>query len=380
MSRTSVPIPPAASRGRAGARRTLGVLLGLGLAWCLGLNLEARAPLRREPVRSASAAPVVDGHLELARRYAPWIYHAVDAERGRQDLLAPVDFDGNLDGEDNWENLPAVELLPTASYAVVETATHWFLTWHLFHPRDWAPLRLGLHGTHEGDGENLQVVVEKGSGRVVLLFTQAHYVGGAYAREGAGVGDGRARLRGGIVLVDDQGRPDPQGNHPAVFVESRGHGIYAVGDRRAQVELDARGQAAFEPHGLVFRPARPGEPVAEPSLDARGPVAYQLESTTAKLWPLLASGELVGEGRLLDGPWPYRDARVSVGVPRFHEADRFSGPFGPDRGISPFAVDFGWERGTLGALFFDPARRWADLFDLPEPWALELVGDPFVTR
>ena len=29
--------------------------------------------------------------------------------------------------------------------------------------------------------------------------------------------------------------------------------------------------------------------------------------------------------------------------------------------ISPFAVDFGWREGTVGALFFDPARRYAEV-------------------
>ena len=89
------------------------------------------------------------------------------------------------------------------------------------------------------------------------------------------------------------------------------------------------------------------------------------------------SGELVGEGRLLDGAVPYEDARVRIDVPRFHEADRFSGPFGPDRGISPFAVDFGWRAGELGSLFFDPAGRYATCLRVPEAWSREWIGYPF---
>ncbi len=352
-----------------------GVLLaGLG-----ALNLGCCSPLRVEPLRRATGEPVVDAHLELARTYAPWIYHAVHETRGRQDLPAPLDFDGNLDGEDNWEALPHFELVPTASYAVLETETHWFLTWHLFHPRDWTLIDLGLHLTHEGDGENLQVVVEKASGQVVLLFTQAHYSGTACARPDAGFGDGSAALRGELLLVNDHGLPDPQGTHAAVYVQSGGHGIYSARDRCSGAEIARDGGARFDGHGVVLRPARLGEAVVEPALDAATPVPYQLESTTSKLWPLLASGELVGEGRLLDGAWRYRNARVDIGVPRYHEADRFSGPFGPDRGISPFAVDFGWDEGTLGALFFDPARRYAELLNVPEPWSLEYVDYPFRT-
>lgn len=367
------------TRRRRVLRWTCALGCAAALAGLAGLNQGCCSPVRIDPLERASGPPVVDGHLELARTYAPWIYHAVHPTRGRQDLTAPVDFDGNLDGEDNWESLPRFELVPTAYYAVLETRTHWFLTWHLFHPRDWTIVDLGLHLTHEGDGENLQVVVEKSSGRVVLLFTQAHYSGSACARPDAGFGDGREELRGEFLLVGDDGKPDPRGAHAAVYVQSGGHGIYSALDGCSGVAIAADGLARFEDHGLVLRPARPGEVVGEPALDAAGPVAYQLESTTAKLWPLLASGELVGEGRLLDGEWRYRDARVDVGVPRYHEGDRFSGPFGPDRGISPFAVDFGWDKGMLGALFFDPARRYAEVLSVPAEWSLEYVDYPFRT-
>jgi hypothetical protein len=350
-------------------------LLGVGLAL---LNQGACSALKVEPLERRMGEPAVDEDLDLARAYAPWIFHAVHPTRGRQDLPAPVDFDGDLDGGNNWEDLPRCELVPTAGYSVLETSTHWFLTWHLFHPRDWDLIDLGLHMTHEGDGENLQIVVEKASGRVALLFTQAHYRGRACARSDSGLGDGKVKLRGEPLLLDDDGRPDPRGHHAAVFVQSRGHGIYAVGDDCAEVSIGADGRATFEAQGLVLRPARAGERVAEPPLDAAQPVPYQLESMVAKLWPLYLRGELIGEDRLLDGPWRFAGPHGDVDVPRFHEADRFSGPFGPDRGISPFAVDYGWDEGTLGALYFDPARRHAELLRVPQPWSLDYVDYPFL--
>jgi hypothetical protein len=341
------------------------------------LNQSACSAVRVEPVVRRSGEPVVDEQLELARTYAPWIFHEVHASRGRQDLPAPVDFDGDLDGGTNWENLPGCELVPTAGYSVLETSTHWFVTWHLFHPRDWEVIDLGVHLTHEGDGENLQVVVDKTSGEVVLLFAQAHYRGRTYARRARGFGDGSEELYGEPLLLDDEGRPDPHGRHAAVFVESRGHGIYGVGDDCAGVAVGADGRATFEGRGLVLRPARSGEEVSEPPLDASLPVPYQLESMVAKLWPLMERGELCGEGRLLDGSWRYRSPLGEFEVPRFHEGDRFSGPLGPDRGISPFAVDYGWSKGTLGALYYDPARRHAEVLQVPQPWSLDYVGYPF---
>jgi hypothetical protein len=344
------------------------------------LNACSSSPLRTEPVERRSGEPVTDGSLELARRYAPWIYHEVDATRGRQDLPAPLDFDGNLSGDDNWETFARCEFVPTAYYAHLETATHHFLTYHLFHPRDWEPIELGLHLTHEGDGENLQVVVEKASGEVVLLFAQAHYRGEVYANDRDAFASGRRPLYGLFLTFDDDGVPRDGAAHAAVFVEARGHGIYGAIDDDSRVAVGSDGRARFERAGIVFRPARAGEPVGEPALDVPTPVPYQLESTTAKIWPGVRSGELVGDGKLLDVVVPYSDARVSLALPKFHRGNRFSGPLGPSRGISPFAVDFGWSAGTLGALFFDPARRYAESLRVPQPWSLEYVDYPFATR
>lgn len=360
-------------RTRHWVRGTAITLVGCYVALVALVNGCASGPLRIEPLERRSAAAVVDDDLELARRHAPWLYHEVHPRGGRQDLPAPVDFDGNLSGDDNWESFPRCELLPTVYYACLETATHWFLTYHVFHPRDWEPLELpGLHLTHEGDGENLQVVVEKERGRVVLLFAQAHYRGKAYAPPG----EPGFRQDEPLLLVDDEGRLDASGTHPAVFVESRGHGIYGLGDRHARVVHDDDGGLRFERGGLVLRPARGAEPVGEPVPGSTRSWPYRLESTTAKLWPGVRSGTFVGPGRLFDGAVPYRDAHVALRLPRFHRGDRFSGPFGASRGISPFAVDFGWSTGTLGALFFDPARRYAEVLGV-EGWSDEYLTYPF---
>jgi hypothetical protein len=359
----------------------------------LGPNLQCAAPLVMPPVRTTDRPLVVDGDLELARRYAPFIYHAVDEERGRQDLPTRVDFDRDLRGSNNWEHMVSFALPPTVYYAVLTTATHHFLTYHLFHPRDWVPIDLGLHMSHENDGENLQVVVDRASGEVVLLFTQAHYCGGVYV-PAAPAGEqlaphaqwaaGTEPVRGSLMLIGDEGRPDARGRHAAVFVEDEGHGIYGVTDARSRVAVRADGTAQFSGSGLVLRPAAPRETVAEPSVEGvrdagRRAEPYALESTTAKLWPGLHDGSLLGKGGLFDGQLRYRGPMIDIGVPRYYEGNRFSGPFGPDRGIAPFAVDFRFGEGEVGALFFDPARRYAECLVVPQPWSLEYEDYPFST-
>lgn len=350
--------------------------LVLATAAALSLNCCTTTPLRVEPLQRVTEPLLTDAHLELARAYAPAIYHAVDPEGGRQDLPTRVDFDGNLRGDDNWESFPRWELPPVVYYAVLETRTHWFVTYHLFHPRDWEPVRLGVHDTHENDGENLQVVVDKQSGRVVLLFTQAHYFGYVYWNDGAGLGDGEEEREGPLLLTDDAGRPDPDGRHAGVFVEPRGHGILGALDPDAEVTVAPDGAARFERGGLVLLPAARDEVVREPASGAPR-ATYALESTTLKLWPGLRDGTILGEDGLYDGTCDYACPEVSIGVPRYYEADRFSGPFGADRGISPFAVDFSFWSGELGALFFDPARRYAACLKVPEGWSTEYLEYPF---
>ena len=327
---------------------------------------------------NAGAPPIHDRLYSIAYKYAPFIYHATEEEGGRQDVISNIDFDGDLIGNNNWENFELYELKPTVYYAVLETWTHFFISYHLFHPRDWNNFTLYLHDTHENDGENLQVVVRKSDGMVVLLWTQAHYASDVYVNSYSFISSADFDITGEFQTVDSAGVPRPAGNHAAVFVEAYGHGIYSTLDSESEVGFQTDTLYSFEDgSGLLFRPARPGEEIREPASYAKGEVPYQLESITARLWPILRAGELTGDGRLLDGIWRYRDDLVDAPVPRFYDANRFSGPFGSDRGISPFALDLYWGNGTLGALFFNPASRYQEQLTIEHEWSTEYVGYPF---
>jgi hypothetical protein len=331
---------------------------------------------RRLP--NLGAPPQGDSLFSVALRYAPFIYHATDRDAGRQDLISNIDFDGDLVGNNNWENFDRFELKPTVYYAVLQTSTHYFIAYHLFHPRDWNHFTLYVHDTHENDGENLQVVIRKMDGKVILLWTQAHYRSNVYTNPGSGVSGGSRKISGRFQLVNDAGIPDSNGTHAAVFVEAQGHGIYGTLDSGSEMQLQPNGSYVFRDRsGILFRPAKPSEPVNEPQPYTSGEVPYQLDSISEKLWPLLRDGLLVGNGKLLDGAWRYTDELMDVSVPRFYDADRFSGPFGPDRGISPFALDFVWCKGTLGALFFNPARRYAEQLTIEGDWSRFYLHYPF---
>lgn len=338
----------------------------------LGRSRGPDVPNRGAEIAHEQLTPIVD-------RYAPFIYASTEKCGGRQDIITNNDFDGDLAGNNNWENFERFELKPTVYYAILETETHYFISYHLFHPRDWDHFTFWLNDTHENDGENFQVIIRKGDGRVVLLWTQAHYRSRVHTRPGSGIEAGAVRIAADFQTVDDGGIPSEIGTHACVFVESQGHGIYGTLDTDSEARLNADGSYGFKgKSGLLFRPARDGEGVREPGNISSGESAYQLDSITVKLWPLLRDGKLTGDGKLLDGSYRYQDELVDIKqVPRFYDANRFSGPFGSDRGISPFALDFTFKRGTLGALFFNPAKRYAERLKISNAWSLRYINYPF---
>ncbi len=356
-------------------------------AWVAGLlfvsliisNVHHLSHLPKPANPNHGMAPATETLTLIVEQYAPFIYAATDKSGGRQDAISNIDFDGDLVGNNNWENFDRFELTPTVYYAILETETHYFVSYHLFHPRDWNHFTFWLNDTHENDGENFQVVVRKSDGRVVLLWTQAHYRSSVYAIPGSGIKSGVAQINGAFQTVDSNGVPDEMGTHACVFVESQGHGIYGTLGSDSEVHVNPDGSYTFKgASGLLFRPARVGEEVNEPINTSVGDAAYQLDSITMKLWPLLRDGRLTGDGKLLDGSYRYQDDLVDIKeVPRFYDGNRFSGPFGSDRGISPFALDFSFDRGTLGALFFNPAKRYAERLTITGPWSREYVNYPY---
>ncbi|MEK6324383.1 MAG: hypothetical protein AABN33_22315 [Acidobacteriota bacterium] len=329
--------------------------------------------------QNLGAPPASEPLTSIVEQYSPFVYAATDKSGGRQDIISNIDFDGDLKGNNNWEDFDRFELTPTVYYAILETETHYFISYHLFHPRDWNHFTVWLNDTHENDGENFQVVVRKSDGRVVLLWTQAHYRSCTYTNPGSGIESGATQMAGEFQTVDSNGVPSEEGTHACVFVESEGHGIYGTLGSDSEVRVNADGSFSFKgENGLLFRPARAGEEVKEPENTTSGEVTYQLDSITMKLWPLLRDGMLTGDGKLLDGSFGYQDEFVDVKeVPRFYDGNRFSGPFGSDRGISPFALDFSFKRGTLGALFFNPAKRYAEMLKITDPWRREYINYPF---
>ena len=310
-------------------------------------------PLRIEPLLPDAAQMPVDDALWLARAFAPWLWQETHRDLGRQDIPAAMDFDGDRDAQDNWEDFARHEIVPTVYYTVVETRTHYFVSYHLYQPRDWARPQLGIQDTHEGDGENVQVVVSKETLEIVVLTTQAHYDMWSYAPFPGPTRGAEETLRGSLEAIE---------GHPVVFVESSGHGIYGSHDPRAANRLyRARDDI------LSYRPAADGQEAREPPTRTNETILYRLVSLPAFLanstdHPTLFAKPVEYEGRA---------------TPRYHVGDRYSGPLGNSRGISPFALGYGWREGEVGSLFWEPAERYQRALRIEGNWSTEYVSHPF---
>jgi hypothetical protein len=199
----------------------------------------------------ASAAAATDPwHEELARRWAPCIFQAVETGTanplGRYDFFTRADFDGDTRGGDNWENADdkrkmEYPLLPYVYYSVIETRTHYYITYSIFHPRDWrwyltAQAAGGgepLPATHENDMESATFVILKdgGYGKLRLIGTVCHLQNYCF------VNDVAIRPKpwawdissGEIQVTFFEGRP-------CLFLEAGGHGVGGV--RRALGESE----------------------------------------------------------------------------------------------------------------------------------------------
>lgn len=175
------------------------------------------------PSYTESLATNNEPYRTLARHWAPRIYQDTDASNPIADYITNFNFDGDYNGKNNWENLERYATVPAyVYYAVSETETHYFIHYALFHPRDWHEWL--VPDMHENDLEGISLAVAKdGSfGRLVAMETMAHDEFYQY-RADPGVKAGSETIDGDVRLYDQ--------SHPRIFVEAKGHGIFACDSR-----------------------------------------------------------------------------------------------------------------------------------------------------
>jgi len=195
--------------------------------WFSGPILES-FPMRgtaQQVVVTESPPPT---YKQLAEHWAPVWWQDTDEDDYRADYITNIDFDGDWDTLNNWENLPNFELKAYIYYWVVETFTHWFIGYADYHPRDWSDDITAPFDQHENDIEGCLLVIKKSGGRFgqfILALTRAHENFYSYIDYDSPLSklviDGNEDIDGDVEF---------DGHNIYMYVSAEGHAVYA--DRR----------------------------------------------------------------------------------------------------------------------------------------------------
>lgn len=310
----------------------------------------ARAPTALEP--ALSAAKPGDRAL-LAYHFAPIHYQFVDRTGrnglgGRADYVTRIDFDGDWNGRNDWENAEHHPLPGAVYHSVVETKSHWFVVYAFFHPRDWADSLLDTE--HENDCEGVLVVARRDGtrfGKLEAAVTLAHSDFYSFVPAGGRWSAGSESIDG-VLEVDAR-----SGERPLTTQEAKGHALKAW-----------RSGARFD--GIVYQPSlvaapqpSPGEPTAtyvlvdlfEPGgvWERRGDPNLFIKSGSfaGNSGGDCGSGGVVCTENAANPPWNWNDS--DDGVPR-------------------------------GAIALDPLTLVTRYFRSPEPLSLDYAYNPYTSE
>lgn len=313
------------------------------------------------PVVRAQLAALTD-RAALARYWAPIHYqdtdvtgdHSID---GRADYITNFDFDGDWDGRNNWENTRRFPLKAYAYYSVVETATHWFITYMFFHPRDWTDDPF-FDTEHENDAEGALLTVERdGSPNGVLrsAVTVAHVNFYSYVPDGSPWKSGRENIDGPLPMAMHEGHL-----HPVTAQEAKGHGLKAKGG------YDINGDGViYYPSDIAEEPENPDDRNVKYALiDIFAPGGLwerrNQEPTYAKIKNYRSfTGDDATEPDVVDA--------CGTGAIEC----------GTDSANPPWAWDDGDDLPGGGQLATDPAKLVAEYFSIPERLARDYTFNPY---
>ncbi len=198
----------------------------------ISINVDASAP-SNVPAEEQNFPPYehYDPYLALAAHWSPFIAQEVWFQP-KADMLHRFDYDGDFHGDNNWDDLDKGSSQAYLHYAAFETATHWFLVYNFFHPRDYTD-RCIAGSCHENDNEGIILTVRKdGSefGKLEVMETLAHDNIYSYTNDNS--------IRNGVHDIDG-GIEFHQESHPIVFVESGGHGIFGSTDKKSRYNVQS---------------------------------------------------------------------------------------------------------------------------------------------
>ena len=350
-----------------------------------------------EPPETLEPPPGVDSAAVLGY-FAPIWYQDTadggpDGQGARADIPVIVDYDGDLQHDNNWDNLPNAELLPALYAALVATETHFFLTYAHYHPRDWEPICTGLlTECHEGDMEEIQLLVERtgdGLGEIRLLRTHHHGETSTWGFDKA-LGGPAGSVAGPFDLEAEDGSVSAEQteahHHVRIFSQAKGHGLapcrasedFIKPSGIFNLSCPGKGDAFPGGDGVRLVPFAAAEAFSPGQEKAQATLGYAVVPIETSLWLWRSD---IGDHKVFrtDGAFQYAGAR---GAP-FVTSELLGATFDPDQfindsssGRSPWNLEM---KGSAQAdAFLDPAWAWSQGFTLPGEPSLVYVVHPYL--
>ena len=336
-------------------RLAIPLLLALVAPACLDAAPEDETSETSSALTAPIAANDAAQRAQLALRWAPVHYQDVDQTGshslgGAADYITTYDYDGNLNGKDNWDHAgnAAFPLRGAAYYSVTETDSHWFLVYLFFHPRDWSDSFFDTE--HENDAEGVMFAVQRDGttfGKLQAAVTIFHKDFFSFVPSGGSWTSGGESVDGTLSLLSLA-----DGGHPVTAQEAKGHGL------KARPYVDIVGD------GVVYFPSlTTGEVPSGP--DDRD-VLYQLIDINAPggMWDQRANPSLFASFGSFAG-----DTTGGCGA----------GTIGCDTNAAntPWGWDDHDDVPARGALASDPAGLVKAYFKIPEAVSTNYTFNPF---
>ncbi|MGY5048923.1 hypothetical protein ACWDE0_25400 [Streptomyces sp. 900105755] len=324
---------------------------------------------------TAAHADAAADRAALSQWWAPVNFQDVDstgetALGGKSDYITSYDYDGDLNGRNNWENTGQFPLAAHVYYSVVQTPSFSYLLYTYFHPRDWSDGVLDNYQEnlteHENDAEGVLVVVANdGSahGQLKAAITVAHSNFYSWVPSGSDFTSGQESVDGTLKL---QGDPHDDGHgRPFTTQQPNTHAAWAEGYLSQERSQYASGD------GIVYYPGSTAEvPAGSDDRD----VQYTLTDVFAA-----------------NGMWANRTLTTLFATTDNFAGDDSANPYGAKCGAGgvlgpangacdtdaanpPWAWDDGDDLPGRGYLATNPAELVWDYFDWPgKPAAPDLA-------
>ena len=334
-------------------RNTIPSAFAALLLCSLGCSVEVE-PTVGQTSEALSASNGSD-RAALALRWAPIHYQDVDQTGihslgGRADYITRYDFDGDLDGRNNWDHAgnSAYPLSAHAYYSVTQTDSHWFIVYLFFHPRDWSDSF--TDDEHENDSEGLLTTVRRDGSTYGILesvVTVAHTDFFSYVPPGGSWTSNAETVDGTLQMASFGGAL-----HPVTAQQAKGHGL------KARPQYDIVGD------GVVYYPSLSNAQVPTGPNDRN--VSYQLV-------------DIFEPG----GMWDQRNNTALFGAWGCFAGDKTGGCGQGTIGCkvnaahTPWAWDDDNDRPGAGALATDPAGLVNNYFRIPEGISLTYTFNPY---